>query len=461
MRIARAAAVAGLVLMALSACAPNMPYRTTLAHPGTDCRQSADGSVAAACRTSVHEHAPDYDLLFVEFDDQGLLYPESATGSRVAAGQIDLAMAGLERIVKQARSDGMGVSLFVFVHGWKHNAGAEDLHVVGFRRMLEQGAAIEQGNRTRKRVVGIYVSWRGLAEAVAPFSELSFWSRKFSAQHVAEGSARELFSRLKVFRCLGQSHSLGNGCATGGDPQLRVALVGHSFGGLILYNVSSDALIDAMVESRYGTGKAPVLAIADMVILLNPAFEATRYTPVHRIARRFSGYSRPILVSITTTADWATGKAFPIGRAVNTAFESVASDEEDQANNNTIGHVPRYITHRLSKSTLSSPECARWRLLQDVPPAERLAQVRVNHEAERRNDAAFFGSGRWRDQGWQRPFCGGTRLAHVQHSQSPIWNVETDADVMSGHNDINNPVIMDVLRQLLHDAQPGWTQAHD
>src|SRR5438876_526358 len=57
-------------------CTPTAPYRTALPLPPPECPVSISGVVPTACQTSQHEHTNEYDLLFVEFDDQGLLYPD-------------------------------------------------------------------------------------------------------------------------------------------------------------------------------------------------------------------------------------------------------------------------------------------------------------------------------------------------------------------------------------------------
>ena len=62
-------------------------------------------------------------------------------------------------------------------------------------------------------------------------------------------------------------------------------MIGHSFGGLILFNAISEALIEGLTYRDDGGDRdAPAVRFGDMVILLNPAFEASRYTPLHRIA---------------------------------------------------------------------------------------------------------------------------------------------------------------------------------
>jgi hypothetical protein len=75
----------------------------------------------------------------------------------------------MEYLKKLSQAEG-GLTLIVFVHGWKHNARADDDNVREFRQALEaaafmEQAAMEKASVARHRIVGIYVSWRGLSVA--------------------------------------------------------------------------------------------------------------------------------------------------------------------------------------------------------------------------------------------------------------------------------------------------------
>lgn len=452
-----------MAFLLLTGCTPAAPYRTELPARPPDCPSDANGAVSPSCRETRHERTDDYDLLFVEFDDQGLLYPTGPNPNWPA--QINEIMTRLHTL---ADSHPEGMSLFVFVHGWKHNASVDDENVMGFRKALKAMALVEQASQNRHRVIGIYVAWRGLSSTVEPFLELSFWERKATALYVAQGSARGLLTRLKGFQqainCKLPTDCVGNQRRPSVRPTVRFILVGHSFGGLILFNAISGDLVEGLTykeDSR--NADAPALRVADMVVLLNPAFEATRYTPLHRVAtnpnRSFKEYQAPVFVSITSTADWATGLAFPAGRFINTIFEKAASPEESTAIKNTMGHVDSYITHKLVASTQDPPDCQGWRDVDTIPnePEARLRQMQDNLAAEARNDRRFFGSapgeGAKLKEQWARPFCGSAVLSHIRYDpNSPIWNVQTDKSLMKGHSDIEGSVLTNFLRQLYKDS---------
>lgn len=437
----------------LAGCTPFLPYRTEKPDASVDCSPDLEGRVPDACAKSVLERTKDYDLMFVEFDDQGLQYPVQKVGTP-AAYQINLAMERLSELMHTYE----GVSVVVFVHGWNHNAKADDENVRTFRQLLNSAAALEEVYNSRHRVVGIYVGWRGLATNIPLLREATFWSRKAAATHVAEGSSRELLSRLRAFRCDENAKAAGtDGCsepAKGTRPAVRTLMIGHSFGGLILYNAVSGSLTEGLTADA--DRRQPGLQMsrfADMVVLLNPAFEATRYTPLHRIAttRKYTSYEAPIFVSITSTADLATREAFPLGRSINSVFERTASEEEAVANVNTIGHVPEYITHKLGK-TAEEP-CPGWKNVLDVPEAQRREQMRENLRAERLLWKDFMPGATLLPSGWKRVFCGGAQLEHVRHDpNSVIWNVEADPSVIASHGDIYEPTLTAFVRQLYHQT---------
>ena len=453
-------------------CQGLQPHRTDGPVAGLTCNPDLGYDVAGRCRTQMHEHSDNYDLFFTEFTDQGLQYPSREWGE--AGYQINHTIKGL----KQIAEDHEGVSLVVFVHGWQHNAKHDDGNVISFRKLLQSAASIEQAGGSKHRVVGVYVGWRGRSiDAGGLLSNLSFWTRKSTALRVAQGSPRELFNRLRGFKCaqnLGQGQKSSPGDCTelaGGSsrPKVRMLMIGHSFGGWILYNAVAGSLVESLTQDidmdDRGIQRTKSTRYADMVILLNPAFEASRYTPLHRIATtrpRYSHYQAPLLVSVTTDADQATRIAFPMGRFINTIFENETGDEEGDAIKYTMGHMPDYVTHRLRATDKQPIECANWKLLNELhAPTERRRQAEVNLKAEEVNRVHFWNKRQPLDEGWDRTFCsesGGVRLEHKQHDpNSIIWNVSTDNTIMRNHNDIENPSVSEFLRQLYQDTLPHPT----
>jgi len=386
-----------------------------------------------------------------------------------------------------------GISLVVYVHGWKHNAHAQDDNVKQFHSMLQSVSLVEKTFplENRRRVVGIHVSWRGLSATLEPFKEASFWARKTAALHVAQGSARYFLARLRAFQRTENCKANSDLCAPAIRQtkvevaklkqdtlraKVRMIVIGHSFGGLIVFNAISEYLIESLTEEGEGSTEAshspvPVQRFADMVNLLNPAFEAIRYTPLQRVAARraYDHYQAPILVSITSSADIATRVFFKAGRQLNTVLEHEASEEESLANVNTVGNVEQYITHDLTgvRPDGAPVVCPAW-----IEGPKTPQQMKANLRLEAKEAASFiahWGQPTGDDQVslrpfWTRSFRGGATLTHrtrganpespylQNNPNSPIWNVRTDASLVPSHSDIDGPFFAAFIRQLYHDS---------
>ena len=199
-----------------AACAGPLPVRTVLdapwsGGPPATCNP-AGGSVDAACAHRAHEHASEcvsdtgvrsdrgYDLHFVEVDDQGALYPGEATYGD-AHGQLDAFIAALRDTIARKGREALagGVSVAIFVHGWKHDAASDDDNVRKFRSLLCAMAEIERrpGNRA---VVGLYFAWdakRFPLDTNNAALNVTFWDRERAADRVAQGVVRELLARVR------------------------------------------------------------------------------------------------------------------------------------------------------------------------------------------------------------------------------------------------------------------------
>jgi pimeloyl-ACP methyl ester carboxylesterase len=300
------------------------------------------------CEKASIEHAKDFAIAYVELTDQGLFYDRE---------QLNAALNLLQ--VKGEKS----LEVVVFVHGWKHSAQFDDFDVINFRDKVMP--ALTRG-RPGSRAVGIYVGWRGASlELPTLVQGITFYDRKATADHVARGSVRELFSHLQAIRKEPMAAS---------GREVRLTLIGHSFGGLIVYNSVAESLLNSLVTANHSDPAAPrkAIPIADLVLLLNPAFEASRFEPLFQVAKDrspstgpFWDYAedqRPILVSVTSEADSATSILFPLGRTVNSLFEHEGWTDQDVprgdyserlekiANTHTMGHMERYRTHLLGLS---------------------------------------------------------------------------------------------------------------
>ena len=191
----------GAVLFAilLIGCAPLAMYRTDI---GGICSASTPARLHSACARNAVQvlkptsvDLPAYMMGFIEFDDQGQLWDRAQ-------------MAEVLKSVDSETSNGSNDYLkVVFVHGWKHNASEDDDNVSSFRATLLRLSATELAESRRigepaRRVIGIYIGWRGESVDVPFIDNVTFWDRKDTAHKVGHGQVTEVLERLEAIRQL-------------------------------------------------------------------------------------------------------------------------------------------------------------------------------------------------------------------------------------------------------------------
>jgi hypothetical protein len=118
---------------------------------------------------------------------------------------------------------------------------------------------------------------------------------------------------------------------------------------------------------------------ADAVILLNPAFEASRYTAIDDITRkdeRFKASQPPLLISVSTDNDWATKRAFPIGQWLGLS--------RSQRELSALGNYRPYFTHTLALAADGSAAVSDEAHMTEHFTAAGLCLTRVSRGAARR-----------------------------------------------------------------------------
>jgi hypothetical protein len=372
------AAIAAIVTLATCGCTSLKEIRTDTTPSlradvdvGNEPRFKCEtGQPSAAETHSVIEDYQRYWLSFVEFDDQGW----SHSGQR----QMTLMDDRLKTELADPRFKDVDFDVIVFIHGWHHNAYDNDCNVMEFRSMLKRAAdradkEAESGLERKRRLVGIYVGWRG--ESVSPrwLRALTVLDRRFTAEHVAKGEVRQLFATLRKRELAMNASDPTAQPAQAPRNRLRSMGMGHSFGGLIAFHSLSQAMLNELTLTKPNLeagcnnaatsgkpGDAPA-SWPDLLVLINPAFEASRFEALHAVVKKVPGcpYNEslaPKLVVVTADNDWATGWVFTTGRKILTVFETYSEDgygalkaAEEAANLHAIGFVHRYRTHRLCR----------------------------------------------------------------------------------------------------------------
>jgi hypothetical protein len=451
----------------------------------------------------------DYDALFLELDDQGLLNTANVSNRSDYSAWRDS-----ENQLAQVRDyltahNNERLFIFTYVHGWKHNAAYDDANVVEFHRTLRKlkfsmSHCKELCNSNvlkNARVVGIYVGWRGDSLSGPDlWKDITFYERKAAAERVAGGAIRELFSLLHAYERK-QNREPVPGYGTTSNPfgekpvtgpcitayqgsrcQVTTMIVGHSFGGLITFEALQGAFVDALMRASIEQepcvkkdGNTDDNACtnnidppADLVVLINPAIEATRFAPIVQLVGDLYGrgfrFDKPALVLLTSTADTATSTWFPVGRALGTTLESTMNPEERDANLRTAGHMAAYVTHHLDNvpndGNFAGPDNADC----VANAMTRGNGSRCFYECPKNaNKLTFLTDG---DAGINIYTCPRVSIfkgagLSVDPFALPVWNVQSTATVMSGHSDFEKGKLDVAVTSLMVQADLlPWPQRH-
>jgi len=393
----------------------------------------------------------DYYLAIIEFDDQGWF-------------QDPKQRSALELFLRQKVEQNEDLLIVVFIHGWKHNATLEDDSLRSFCGMLRDTCRSERdGRKSHRQILGVYLSWRGLSSSGnVVWTDASFWMRKNAATKVALGGVREILAWLRAFQAARNQPSHVDVPHDG----TRLIIAGHSFGGLILFTAVSEYLIESVVNCVCKRALI-VRPFGDLIILINPAFEAARYLSLFSLTRRaaYPENQRPCFLAVTSTNDYATKYWFPIGRWFSTRLESVRrnalawsddteiipppADAQERSILHTVGHLPWLTTHRLSGPKTDDSAHQAYEVYEGLGP------YKPDWDKERQAFNEF--NQKFRPDGhlqknWKRTYSSGAMLEHVNgNPDNPFWTIEAAPEVVDGHSGIFNPVFLDFLRQVCDD----------
>ena len=465
--------IAGIAAVLLLGGCGRIPYRTEGLAERPDCRALYDkydditvdnkkvpaSVVDDPCWLRAKEERNNYDLMFMEFDDQGWIQDSKGRQGK-SEDYFDAFFDEFGKIYDANQENGL--SVVVFVHGWHHNADPRDRNVTEFRHLLRDVATMEQGRKlddkdttkAGRRVVGIYIGWRGESITMPVVNNLTFWERKNTAERVSQGSVLEFFSRMDMIRDRGRKgvpmadinlkYRKGDS-----DSNIRMLTIGHSFGGLITYEALGGEFIRVASRSRSGDY---VSRLGDLVIIANPAFEGSRYEPLRLAGKRlqkFNNNQLPVIIVATSKADLATSWAFPAARRFNTFFDSTPGAENDAAVK-AVGHNERYTTHELGLCDRTDAKCEKTCIDEQkerssTPENKKDIKADIDDEIKLMKKVGKTGFSR------DLYLCGGLQLKGTDNwspASNPFWVVSTTKDIMGGHNDIFNPNFVSFIRQM-------------
>ena len=444
-------AMVGIALF-LSGCAtPNAQLRTISVAP-SDSLGSAqpvitmdDSHLRQTVGDRVTERYKEFTLNFVEFDDQGKFQNKEQQ------------LAAVDRLYEEPGAAANGAVILVFVHGWFNNADVCNGNVKMFRNTLLELSEIEQRrsvskrlglpDRPPRRIIGVYVGWRGLSQKLDPAKALSFWSRKNTAHKIGAGDMDELLVHLDVLKQkLAQEHR-----------PTRLVIVGHSFGGALVYsavdNILKERTVRDLLEAPHrpdGTTEPPLIrsAFGDLVVLVNPAFEALRSSGLAEAAASMKTYNpsqTTVFMVVGAQNDCATGTMFPIGQFFPSRVQNFKNSTERELYTTTVGHYTNYFTELLDIRPTPTNTVQNMQNLHTVWKEADLAihsqSLADHHSPIGRDFLPVEGRRTWRIT---------SIPAGSHHSLSaPFMVVSATPAVIDGHSGFTKPVFMDFLRDFM------------
>ncbi len=414
----------------LGACAHNEIYRGELNKCISDALDNCE-------KNAIAHHFPNTDkefhLGFIEYDDQGQLRDREQMKKVLDTYSV---ITGTDDVI-----------VIVFVHGWQHNAAPGDSNVESFKQLLThvsqtESVASQQDKRAKRKVLGAYIGWRGDASVLPILKYTTFWSRKYTALQVGLLGVNEVILKLARIVNLRASINLSKSKV----PSSKIAVIGHSFGAQVVFTALQSILENGFIDPR---GDRLLLEdykiFGNIVILLNPAFEALRFATLFDMSQdgcqHYPKDQTPRLVMLTSESDAITRYIFPYVGRNTILFEShqklnrlictedgktKVTIDEAEADRATIGHYEPYQTHWLS------------------PSIDR--GIRKSDFNYRDLKKAWIGQ-----SFGERLNFDGVKLTHLgrTHPLNPFLNIYVDGSLIKDHNDVWGKDVMGFLRDLL------------
>jgi hypothetical protein len=232
----------------------------------------------------------------------------------------------------------------LFVHGWRTDADPAN---EGYEELLNLLDRKEKSSLAPRTVLGLYVTWPATGNLG------SFWSKKYTADTISDAGK---FSW--ILSSLADVHQKQRELKS--DSRSRLFLIGHSFGARMLFAATSQAIIyevqhGSAADDPSGNYVSVVLrGFGDLIVLVNPAFEAGRYTAINEYSRSREGFRSeqpPLLLTVSASDDKMT--QVPWKAASHLDYFA----PKDIRYTTTLGNYRLYRTHRLEPCSGSDADC--------------------------------------------------------------------------------------------------------
>ena len=140
--------------------------------------------------------------------------------------------------------------MIVFIHGWMHSARPGDRNVEDFRRALSRISLIEKKvaeikkDKPRK-VIGIYLGWRGKSITAPIVKHFTFLDRKNAAHKMGNGSVINALAKLELIRK--SKHTIASN--DNKESNTRITVVRCSFGGAAIFSSLNNILQRGAIQT--------------------------------------------------------------------------------------------------------------------------------------------------------------------------------------------------------------------
>ena len=386
--------------------------------------------------------APGYALRSVQLDDFGTFWDVQQADSVLA--EVESSWQATNTLV------------VVFIHGWHHNAAADDPNIADFSgvlRMLSEQLAspsrttlrLQLTGHSDVRLMGLYVGWRGRSlPGVLDYANL--WWRKLAAERVGDGDASEFLERLQLKYLRANSikrEPVQSSC----KPFMGLVTMGHSLGGQVLLKSVARSLeveltkraprladvTGAPQPGPRSPERVPVGSLGDLNILLNPAAEAYQFGRIDALYRQivYPPEQTPQLVVFSADDDQPRKAFFPIARVLTLPFRPAFRNAyQGELWGRALGELQAQRTHVLRRAEATTPDSL-------TDDDYRLDNGRRVKEHDFSDETAFGGVRLTRDPA--------TPSGHNPIANSPIAVIKTTDGIIDGHNGIFRPEFQNFL----------------
>ncbi|TNC80866.1 MAG: hypothetical protein C9356_12130 [Oleiphilus sp.] len=399
------------------------------------CGESCFRAITKNCGRSIIEYHEGFDLAFLEFSERGNLFSGKHT-------------TDVMNHIKRHANEGP-IALMVYVHGWKHNAHPHNSDVAGFRLSLKN--LKDSGLANGRKIIGVFVGWRGFSHDMFGLAPFTYWDRKSVAEEVGAGGVTDVLMQLD--RIDKQPYAWQKDI----DKNNTLLIVGHSFGAAITLSAINDVLIRNLNESEATLDD--VQQIGDAVVLVNPAIEANAIFQLKessmRIGARTPNKLRALHI-LSSSADWATHFAFPLGESISGLLWNHTDIEREY-----FGEKYVFSEGKLDRTTIGNYDRFWTGRFVDKHPKESFLMRTFNKVdtflTKKRDDEALIGDGEEIADWKYESYCDGQHKRDGVHrvpcaEGEPLSFVYTPKSFICGHNDIFNVNVLAYLATLMSES---------